>query len=137
MTKVLKKGFSSKYFGVNMQKNSNYHFGKALKYYGLNKKEFAKKCKIPYDTVAGWKRAGHVTEYAFVLLKQLAFLENAPTVKTKPFTKNMLTPKLEKEIQVAFWGKAYDASYVLKEVKKTNAKFVKPFFENLYYKDIL
>ena len=120
-----------------MQKNTHYHFDKALKYYGLNKKTFAKKSKIPYDTVAGWKRSGHVPEYAFVLLKQLAFLENAKAVKIKPFSKIMLTPKLEREIQVAFWGKAYDANYVLKEVKRANAKFVKPFFENLYYKDIL
>jgi len=120
-----------------MQKNSNYHFNKALKYYGFNKKEFAQKCKIPYDTVAGWKRGGHVPEYAFVLLKQLAFLENVTTLKPKPLTKVTLNTRLEKEIQVAFWGKAYDASYVLKEVKKANTKFVKPFFENLYYKDIL
>ncbi len=120
-----------------MQKNSNYHFDKAIKYYGLNKKEFAKKCKIPYNTVVGWKRAGYVPEYAFVLLKQLAFLENLTTVKIKPFEKTVLTPKLEREIQVAFWGKSYDVSYVLKEVKNANVKFVKPFFENLYYKDIL
>lgn len=117
--------------------NSNHHFEKALKYYGLNKKEFAKKCKIPYDTVAGWKRGGNVPEYAFVLLKQLAFLENVTRPKPKPLTKVTLNPKLEKEIQVAFWGKAYDTGYILKEVKKANPKFVKPFFENLYYKDIL
>jgi len=36
-----------------MQNNSVHHFDKALKYHGLNKKEFATKCKIPYDTVAG------------------------------------------------------------------------------------
>jgi hypothetical protein len=120
-----------------MQKNTHDHFDKALKHYGFTKKEFAQKCKIPYNTVAGWKRAGHVPEYAFVLLKQLAFLENARAVSTKPFTKTILTPKLEREIQVAFWGKVYDASYVLKEVKRANVKFVKPFFENLYYKDIL
>ena len=122
-----------------MQKNSDYHFDKALKYYGLSKKDFAKKCKIPYDTVAGWKRGGHVPEYAFVLLKQLAFLENPVTrsQKVKPLRKVAMDAKLEKEIQVAFWGKAYSPDYVLKEVKKANVKFVKPFFENLYHKDIL
>jgi len=120
-----------------MQKSTHYHFDKALKYHGLNKKEFAKKCKIPYDTVAGWKRAGHVPEYAFVLLKQLAFLENTTIHKPKYLTKVTINPKLEKEIQVAFWGKAYNTSYILKEVKRANTKFVKPFFENLYYKDIL
>ena len=122
-----------------MQKNSVYHFDKALKHYGLNKKTFAKKCKIPYDTVAGWKRGGQVPAYAFVLLKQLAFLENPVTRNecVKPLSKATMDAKLEREIQVAFWGKAYAPDYVLKEVKKANAKFVKPFFENLYYKDIL
>ena len=38
-----------------MQKNSVYHFDKALKYYGLNKKDFAKKSKIPYNTVQCYK----------------------------------------------------------------------------------
>ncbi len=122
-----------------MQKNSHYHFDKALKYYGLNKKEFAQKCKIPYDTVAGWKRSGHVPEYAFVLLKQFAFLENSIPLKekVKPPNKVALTSRLKREIQVAFWGQAYEPNYVLKEVKRANAKFVKPFFENIYYKDIL
>ncbi len=125
-----------------MQKNSVYHFDKALKYYGLNKKDFAKKCKIPYDTVAGWKRGGHVPEYAFVLLKQLAFLEN-PVARSEnvkhlsKVAKKIMTTRLEREIQAAFWGKAYSPLYVLKEVKKANVKFVKPFFENLYHKDIL
>jgi len=122
-----------------MQKNSVYHFDKALKHYGLNKKDFAKKSKIPYDTVAGWKRGGHVPEYAFVLLKQLAFLEDSVThaEMVKPVVKASMDAKLEKEIRVAFWGKDYSPLYVLKEVKKANVKFVKPFFENLYHKDIL
>ena len=122
-----------------MQKNSVHHFDKALKYYGLNKKDFAQKCKIPYDTVAGWKRGGHVPEYAFVLLKQLAFLENPVTLneKVQPLRKIAIDTRLAKEIQVAFWGKVYSPEYVLKEVKKANVKFVKPFFENLYHKDIL
>jgi len=122
-----------------MQKNSVYHFDKALKHYGLNKKIFSKKCKIPYDTVAGWKRSGQVPTYVFVLLKQLAFLENLVTCneKVRPLSKVIIDTQLEKEIQVAFWGKDYAPDYVLKEVKKANVKFVKPFFENLYYKDIL
>lgn len=116
-----------------------YHFDKALKYHGINKRDFAQKCKIPYDTVAGWKRSGHVPDYAFVLSKQLAFLENTCTQrrKAKPFIKVAMDEKLRKEIQVAFWGKEYDPLHILKEVKRSNVKFVKPFFENLYYKDIL
>ncbi len=122
-----------------MQENSVYHFDKALKYYGLSKRDFAKKCKIPYDTVTGWKRGGHVPEYAFVLLKQLAFLENhvSDNEKVRPLKKVAIDARLAKEIQVAFWGKLYSPLYILTEVKKSNVKFLKPFFENLYYKDIL
>lgn len=48
-----------------------------------------------------------------------------------------LTEALKKEIQVAFWGKNYEVSYILKEVRKGNVTFVKPFFENVFYGDIL
>ncbi len=122
-----------------MQKNSVYHFDKALKYYGLTKREFSLKSKIAYDTVAGWKRGGHVPEYAFVLLKQLAFLKNATVYneKVEPLKKIIMNTRLEREMQVAFWGKEYSPLYILQEVKKANVKFVKPFFENLYHKDIL
>ena len=125
--------------GVNMQKTKAYHFDQALKYHGLNKREFATKSKIAYDTVAGWKRSGNVPDYAFVLLKQLAFVHN-PSAHQKqltPIKRITITDKLVKEIQVAFWGKNYDPDYILKEVKRGNEKFVKPFFENIYYKDIL
>ena len=48
-------------------------FDKALKYQNITKKEFAQKSNIPYDTVAGWKRNGSVPDFAFVLLKKIAF----------------------------------------------------------------
>lgn len=122
-----------------MQKTKAYHFDQALKYHRLNKREFAVKSKIAYDTVTGWKRSGKVPDYAFVLLKQLAFA-HAPSAHQKQLAtiKYMtMTEKLTKEIQVAFWGKEYDPAYILKEVKRGNAKFVKPFFENIYHKEIL
>lgn len=77
-----------------------------------------------------------------MLLKQLAFLENPVTRREdikplKKVAKSTIMTRLEKEIQVAFWGKAYTPRYILAEVKKANVKFVKPFFENLYHKDIL
>ena len=113
-------------------------FDQALKYQNITKKEFAQKSNIPYDTVAGWKRNGSVPDFAFVLLKKIAFTENPRRhqLKLKP-TPIKLTEQLKKEIQVAFWGKDYEISYILKEVRKGNAKFVKPFFENLFYGDIL
>lgn len=122
-----------------MPKTRVQHFDHTLKYYGLNKRDFAEKSKIPYDTVAGWKRSANVPDYAFVLLKHLVFLENHRTrlLKVTPPKTVAIDDRLAKEIQVAFWGKEYDPFYVLKEVKARKEKFVKPFFENLYYKDIL
>lgn len=113
-------------------------FDNALKYHHITKKEFAQKSDIPYDTVVGWKRNGSVPNFAFVLLKKIAFSENPRghqlRLKVEPI---QLTDNLKKEIQVAFWGKSYDVSYILKEVRRRNHAFVKPFFENLFYGDIL
>lgn len=90
------------------------------------------------NTVAGWKRNGSVPDFAFVLLKKIAFTENPRRhqYRLKP-TSIKLTEKLEKEILVAFWGKDYEVSYILREVRNGNSKFVKPFFENMFYGDIL
>ncbi|SFV50805.1 hypothetical protein MNB_SV-12-1080 [hydrothermal vent metagenome] len=113
-------------------------FDQALKYHNITKKEFAQKSNIPYDTVAGWKRNGSVPNFAFVLLKKIAFTENPRRhqIKLKQ-TPIKLTEVLKKEIQVAFWGKNYEVSYILKEVRRGNHNFVKPFFENVFYGDIL
>ena len=113
-------------------------FDNALKYHKLTKKEFAKQSAIPYDTVAGWKRNASVPDFAFVLLKKIAFTQNPRQHQIKLEPKAVkLTEALKKEIQVAFWGKNYEVSYILKEVRKGNVTFIKPFFENLFYGDIL
>ena len=118
--------------------NKSKLFDNALKYHKLTKKEFAKKSAIPYDTVAGWKRNVSVPNFAFVLLKKIAFIANPRAhqirLKAEPI---QLTDKLKKEIQVAFWGKNYEINYILKEVRRGNMIFVKPFFENIFYGDIL
>ena len=118
--------------------NKSSFFDRALKYQNITKKEFAQKSNIPYDTVAGWKRNGSVPDFAFVLLKKIAFGENPRRhqLRFEP-TPIHLTEELKKEINVAFWGKDYEVSYILKEVRKGNPKFIKPFFENLFYGDIL
>lgn len=122
-----------------MNKENAYLFDKVLKYHGMTKKEFANKSEIPYDTVAGWKRSGNVPKYAFVLLKKIAFTQNPRRhqLELSPTRHMKITDRLIKEIQVAFWGKNYEPTYILKEVKKGNPVFVKPFFENLFYGDIL
>ena len=113
-------------------------FDQALKYQNISKKEFAQKSNIPYNTVAGWKRNASVPDFAFVLLKKIAFTEHPRRhqLKLQP-TPIQLTEALKKEVQVAFWGKDYEVSYILKEVRRGNYTFVKPFFENVFYGDIL
>jgi len=78
-------------------------FDQALKYHNITKKEFAQKSNIPYNTVVGWKRNGSVPDFAFVLLKKIAFTENPRRhqFKLKPIPIK-LTKELKKEIQVAF-----------------------------------
>ena len=39
----------------------------------FKKKEFAEYSKIPYDTVAGWKKKGFVPPYAMVILKDMIY----------------------------------------------------------------
>ena len=113
-------------------------FDNALKYHNITKKEFSQKSNIPYNTVTGWKRNGSVPDFAFVLLKKIAFSENprGHQRRLKPSSVK-LTEALKKEIQVAFWGKDYEVNYILKEVRRGNLRFVKTFFENLFYGDIL
>ena len=44
-------------------------FEKMLTAKGITKKVFSKYAKIPYYTVAGWKKSGNVPAYAMVILK--------------------------------------------------------------------
>jgi len=52
--------------------SSNLHFESLLKLKGISKKTFSQYAKIPYNTVAGWKKKGEVPSYAMVILKQMS-----------------------------------------------------------------
>jgi transposase len=117
-------------------------FDKALAYHGLSKKAFAEKGGVPYDTVAGWKKRGDVPEYAVILLKKLAMEKHRGYhVRTKRAVKRKgvkaLDPRLAKRIEAAFWGKNAGSDTIVRMVKRGDPAYVKPFFENLYYKDAL
>ena len=117
-------------------------FDKALQYHHLTKKEFAKKSGIPYDTVAGWKKRGEVPKYAVVLLKkivqelQMGYIVHDNRIGTLVGRKT-IDPKLAKRIEAAFWGKDIEYNEIIRRVRKGNPAFVKPFFENLYFKDVI
>ncbi|MBN2896755.1 MAG: hypothetical protein JXK05_12780 [Campylobacterales bacterium] len=117
-------------------------FDKALSYHGLSKREFAKQSRIPYDTVAGWKKRGEVPEYAIVLLKKIAMEQHRgyahrvnPAIRRKGM--KTLNSRLIKRIEAAFWGKNVGWDTIVKAVKGGDPAYVKPFFENLYYKDVV
>ena len=78
-------------------------FDQALKYHNISKKQFAQKSNIPYNTVAGWKRNGSVPDFAFVLLKKIAFTENPrrhqQRLKATPIK---LTEALKKRYKLLF-----------------------------------
>lgn len=46
-------------------------FEKMLTAKGISKKFFSKYAKIPYYTVAGWKKSGNVPAYVMVILKSM------------------------------------------------------------------
>ncbi len=123
-------------------KNTAALFDKALDYHHLSKKEFSKEGQIPYDTVAGWKKRGEVPPYAIVLLKKIAhqrkmlYTPHHQNIGTYTGRK-VIEPKLAKRIEVAFWGKALGYEEIIRRVRKAEPDFVKPFFENLYFKDVI
>jgi len=117
-------------------------FDKALKYNGLTKKEFAKESKIPYDTVAGWRKSGRVPDYAVALLKNIGARRKrgyaAPVTGGRKYAGlKTVDRKMAKRIQAAFWGKNYDYLQIIDAVEKGKPEFVKTFFENLFFKDVL
>lgn len=54
-----------------MMKIENDQFEKMLSAKNISKKAFAHYAKIPYYTVAGWKKSGKVPAYAMVLLQSM------------------------------------------------------------------
>lgn len=123
-------------------KNRAQLFDKALAYHHLTKKEFAKEGQIPYDTVAGWKKRGEVPEYAVTLLKKIAMQRQMGYVphaqKIGKYTgRKTIDRKLAKKIEAAFWGNNIEFTDIVRRVRKGEPAYVKPFFENLYFKDVI
>ncbi len=56
-------------------KHDHIEFEKLLRIKGITKKAFAQYAKIPYFTVAGWKKSGSVPAYAMVLLRQIPSID--------------------------------------------------------------
>ncbi len=112
-------------------------FDNALNIHGLTKKYFAQKTRIPYDTVAGWKRTGNIPEYAFMLLKKLVNDEQLKTKRQKKVITPQINERLIKRVEVAFWGKNYDMIDVVKKARRGNKKYIKTILTNVWVKDAL
>ena len=115
-------------------------FEKILTTKKVTKKAFSDYAKIPYYTVAGWKKSGTVPAYAMVIARDMVYrkmldekakqqmqrgLKDASTMELN------LLPKERKRIESAFWGTNYIAEEIVQEVLNGNVKFVKQFNENV------
>ena len=121
-------------------KINNTLFEKILANNSITKKEFANYSKIPYNTVAGWKKRDSVPAYAMVILRDMIYRktlnQNAKSKLTKRLKKDFeitinLLPKEEKRVEAAFWGSNYSAKEIIQEVLNNNPKFVEQFNKNV------
>ena len=115
-------------------------FEKILTTKKITKKAFSDYAKIPYYTVAGWKKSGTVPAYVMVIARDMVYrkrLDEKAKQQMQRGLKNALTmklnllPKEKKRIEGAFGGTNYIAEEIMQEVFNGNIKFVKQFNENL------
>ena len=106
----------------------------------FKKKEFAEYSKIPYDTVAGWKKKGFVPPYAIVILKDMIYRKKLDKETEQTLKRNIqpvinqnhiLTKTEENRLKSAFWGTNFTTEDILKGIKERNQKILKKIEENL------
>ncbi len=106
----------------------------------FKKKEFAEYSKIPYDTVAGWKKKGFVPPYAMVILKDMIYRKKLDKETEQTLKRNIqpvinqnhiLTKTEENRLKSAFWGTNFTTEDILKGIKERNQKILKKIEENL------
>jgi hypothetical protein len=121
-------------------KVDNALFEKILSVKGITKKAFSQYAKIPYYTVAGWKKVGTVPAYVMVIAKDMAYRkmldENAKNQMNRSHKRETdlaidLTLKEQKHIEAVFWGTNYTISDIIENLREGNEKFIKQFEENL------
>ena len=119
---------------------SNIIFEKVLINNNISKKEFSEYSKIPYDTVAGWKKRNHVPAYAMVILKDMNYRKKLDFDAENDLRKNniiiattnySLTMNEEKRLKSVFWGTNYTTNDIIDGIKGKNQKMMKRIEENL------
>jgi hypothetical protein len=112
-------------------------FDAALEARGVTKREFSAYSAIPYDTVAGWKKRGVAPDTALPILKTMPIQRKKQTKVLKKEKNNDAIVKNYKIIQAAFWGKNITVDMILTKVKDHDIEYIKPIFDNVFYKDII
>jgi hypothetical protein len=119
---------------------TNIIFEKLLINNNVSKKEFSEYSKIPYDTVAGWKKRNHVPPYAIVILKDMNYRKKLDLETSNDLRRNVTTPSKnnyslskneEKRLKSIFLGTNYTTNDIVKGIQKKNQKIIKRFEENL------
>ena len=115
-------------------------FDKILTTKKITKKAFSEYAKIPYNTVAGWKKSGTVPAYVMVIARDMVYRKTLDEKAKQQMQRGLkdasiielnLLLKEKKRIESAFWGTNYIAEEIVQEVLKGNSKFVKQFNENV------
>ena len=114
-------------------------FEKLLSNNNLKKTDFANYSKIPYFTVAGWKKRDSVPPYAMVILKDMIYrkkldMEAEQTLRRSysvPQMNYALTPNEENQLKSVFWGTNYTIDDIAKEIQHNNQNIIKRVEENL------
>ena len=121
-------------------KVDNALFEKILLVKGITKIAFSQYAKIPYDTVAGWKKVGTVPGYVMVIVKDMAYRQMLDEKAKNQMRRSQrreadlvidLTIKEQKHIEAAFWGTNYTIGDIVENLQNGNEKFIKQFEENL------
>lgn len=119
---------------------TNILFEKILINNNISKKEFSEYSKIPYDTVAGWKKRNNVPAYAMVILKDMNYRKKLDLDAANDLRKNntiisrtnyYLTKNEEKRLKSVFWGTNYTINDIVDGIKGKNQKMMKRIEENL------
>jgi hypothetical protein len=114
-------------------------FEKLLENNNLKKTDFAKYSKIPYFTVAGWKKRDSVPPYAMVILKDMIYrkkldMEAEQTLRRINCVSKIdysLTATEENKLKSVFWGTNYTIDDIAKEIQHNNLSIIKRVEENL------
>ena len=117
---------------TNHQKVDHQEFESILRTKSISKKAFSHYAKIPYYTVAGWKKSGKVPAYVMVLLKSM------PTPKMVT-AKQLIDAGMPRAI---FWNNDLSKAvasdiFIVSTLKRSYNDFVVKKFIDFFGVDIL